>query len=88
MKFELSVNVDFMSIVYRQFLPHAKLPVFGTRSSGARERWDIVSHSLVIKITPKHRTYPTYNIQNRFSRPKVILILLVTFVFETHGTLL
>ena len=70
MKFELSVNVDFMSIVYRQFLPHVKLPVFGTRSSGAPARWDIVSRSLVTKITPKHRAYPTYNISN--ARPKRI----------------
>ena len=89
MKLGLSVNADFTSIVYRQFLPHAKFPVFRTRPSGARERWDIVSHSLVIKITPKHRAYLTYNISN--ARPKrinsfrVMPILLLTFFVDTHG---
>ena len=90
MKCGLSVNVDFTSIVYREFLPHAKFSVFITRLSSASGGWNIVPHSLVPKIAPKHRTYPTYNISEarakRISRSKVVLILLLKFIVDSHGT--
>ena len=85
------VNIDFiLSIVHRQFLPHAKFPVFITSSSSASGGWDIVPRSLVPKIAPKHRTCPTYNISEarakRISRSKVVLILLLKFIVDTHGS--
>ena len=84
-----AVNIDFISIMHRQFLPHAKFPVFITRLSSASGGWDIVPHALVPKIAPKHRTYPTYNIfearVKRISRSKVVLILLLKFIVDTHG---
>ena len=77
-------------ILYGQFLPHAKFSVFENSPLGAYEIWNIISRSLVAKIVPKQRAYPTYNISKarpqRTSSEKVVLILLVTFIFPSHGS--
>ena len=78
--------------MHRQFLPHAKFSVFIASLSSASGGWDTVPRSLVLKIAPKHRTYPTYNISEartkRISRPKVVSILLLKFIVDSHGRML
>ena len=80
-----------MHSYYNQLLPHAKFPVLKTPPYGALEDCSIASRSLVTKIMPKHRAYPTYNIPKarpkRISRSKVMLILLLKFIFPSHGSL-
>ena len=73
-----------------RLLPHAKFPDLKTTLSVTYECWGILSRSLMIKNVPKHRAYPTYNISKarpkRISSPKVVLILLLKFIFPSHGT--
>ena len=72
-----------------RLLPHAKFPDLKTTLSVTYECWGILSRSLMIKNVPKHRAYPTYNISKarpkRISSPKVVLILLLKFIFPSHG---
>ena len=71
-------------------LPHARIVVLKNLLPGTYERWGIISHSLVTKIAPKHRAYRTYNIskarQIRINIEKVVLILLLNFIFPSHGS--
>ena len=82
--------IKYILYLYEQFLPHTKLSVLENCSPGATDSWNILPRFLVAKIIPKHRTYPTYNISQprpkRISTPKVVLILLLTFIFPTHGS--
>ena len=71
-------------------LTHADFPVFNTCSS--RAKWSTVSIliSFAPKIIPEHRTNYIWNISEaRLKEPnsqKVILILLLTFFVDTHGS--
>ena len=85
-----------MSILYMTlydivlFLPHANFSFFENVPFGAHDIWDTIPRSLLAKIIPEHRAYPTYNISKaqpkRISSKKVMLIFLLKFIVDTHGS--
>ena len=72
------------------FLPHANFSFFENVPFSAHDIWDTIHRSLLAKIIPEHRAYTTYNISEarpkRISSKKVMLVFLVKFIVDTHGT--